>query len=32
MGDSHQVMIQYKGRSDVDHLQGFELSNRRNRL
>jgi SAM-dependent MidA family methyltransferase len=32
MGDSHQVMIQYKGRSDVDRLQGFELSNRRNRL
>ena len=28
MGDSHQVMIQYKGKKDIQNLKGFELRNR----
>ena len=31
-GESHQVMIQYKGTSDVQDLRGFKLKNRVNRL
>lgn len=32
MGDSHKVMIQYKGMRDVKSLQGFALKNRLNML
>jgi SAM-dependent MidA family methyltransferase len=32
MGDSHQVMVQYKGKSEMELLRGFALSNRLNRL
>jgi len=32
MGDSHQVMIQYKGRRDLAELRGFKLKNRLGRL
>lgn len=32
MGDSHQVMLQYKGKKDLANLRGLGLSNRINRL
>jgi len=32
MGDSHQVMIQYKGSRDLTGLRGFKLKNRLGRL
>jgi SAM-dependent MidA family methyltransferase len=32
MGDSHQVMLQYKGRQDFSNLRGLGLSNRLQRL
>lgn len=32
MGESHQVMIQYKGERDFHTLKGFTLTNRMNRL
>jgi SAM-dependent MidA family methyltransferase len=32
MGESHQVMIQYKGKKDIKSLKGFELRNRVNVL
>ncbi|RJQ80071.1 MAG: SAM-dependent methyltransferase [Desulfobacteraceae bacterium] len=32
MGDSHQVMLQYKGRKGLESLRGLSLSNRINRL
>jgi SAM-dependent MidA family methyltransferase len=32
MGDSHQVMVQYKGKSEMEILRGFALSNRLQRL
>ena len=32
MGESHQVMIQHKGKSDLQNLRGFKLKNRSNRL
>lgn len=32
MGDSHQVMVQYKGNRQINRLKGFALRNRRNRL
>jgi SAM-dependent MidA family methyltransferase len=32
MGESHQVMIQYKGKKDIQSLKGFELRNRVNVL
>lgn len=32
LGDSHQVLVQYKGKNSIDMLQGFRLSNRRHRL
>jgi SAM-dependent MidA family methyltransferase len=28
MGESHDVMIQYKGEDDIQRLKGFELKNR----
>lgn len=31
-GESHQAMIQYKGKSDIQDLRGFKLKNRMNRL
>ncbi len=32
MGDTHQVMIQYKGKRKVERLRGFKLRNRMDRL
>jgi len=32
IGQTHKVMIQYKGQKDIKSLNGFELSNRKNRL
>lgn len=32
LGDSHQVLVQFKGKNSVDMLRGFRLSNRRHRL
>ena len=31
-GESHQAMIQYKGKSHIQDLRGFKLKNRMNRL
>ncbi len=32
VGQTHQVMIQYKGNKDIKSLKGFELRNRKNKL
>jgi SAM-dependent MidA family methyltransferase len=32
MGDSHQVLIQYKGKKDFEGLRGFQMKNRLDRL
>jgi SAM-dependent MidA family methyltransferase len=32
MGESHQVMIQHKGNSDIQDLRGFKLKNRVDKL
>lgn len=32
MGESHQVMIQHKGKSNIQDLRGFKLKNRANKL
>ena len=32
MGESHQVLIQYKGNSDIQDLRGFKLKNRMDKL
>ena len=32
VGQTHQVMIQYKGEKDIKNLTGFNLRNRKNRL